>query len=262
MPPFETILFEKQGRLAHISLNRPQALNAYNIQMRDDFSQALAAVADDPGVGALLVTGQGRAFCAGADLTEFGSAPSLAIARNVRWQRDVWGQLRGMRQPVVCAVHGYCIGSGVEIALFCDLRLAARGTEFAMPEVRLGMIPAAGGTQTVPRNIGVGRALDLLLTGRRIDVQEALAVGLVTRVVGLDDLPEAAMQLGQQLANGNWKAQNYAKAAIGLGLDSTLDQGLALERRLSARLAAMSSSAASKGSSARSSVRDVSDIPD
>ena len=254
MPPFETVIFEKQGRLAHISLNRPQSLNAYNVQMRDDFSEALAAVADDPDVGALLITGEGRAFCAGADLTEFGSAPSLAIARNVRWQRDVWGQLRGVQQPVVCAVHGYCIGSGVEIALFCDLRLAARGTVFAMPEVRLGMVPAAGGTQTVPRTIGTGRALDLLLTGRRIDAGEALALGLVTRVVEAEDLLEAATQLGQQLANGNRETQNYAKTAIVLGLDSTLADGLAQERRLSARLLAMSST--------QSSVREVSDISD
>ena len=262
MPPFETLIFEKQGHLAHISLNRPQALNAYNIQMRDDFSEALAAVGDDPDVGALLITGQGRAFCAGADLTEFGSAPSLAIARNVRWQRDVWGQLWRLSQPVVCAVHGYCIGSGLEIALFCDLRLAAWGTVFAMPEVRLGMVPAAGGTQTVPRNIGPGRALDLLLTGRRIDAEEALALGLVTRVVGVEELPEAAMQLGQKLANGNWKAQNYAKAAIGLGLDSTLADGLAQERRLSARLLAMSSAGAPTGSSTGPSACDVSDISD
>ena len=254
MPPFETVIFEKQGRLAHISLNRPQSLNAYNVQMRDDFSEALAAVADDPDVGALLITGEGRAFCAGADLTEFGSAPSLAIARNVRWQRDVWGQLRGVQQPVVCAVHGYCIGSGVEIALFCDLRLAARGTVFAMPEVRLGMVPAAGGTQTVPRTIGPGRALDLLLTGRRIDAGEALALGLVTRVVEAEDLLEAATQLGQQLANGNRETQNYAKTAIGLGLDSTLADSLAQERRLSARLLARSST--------QSSVREVSDISD
>jgi enoyl-CoA hydratase/carnithine racemase len=147
-----------------------------------------------------------------------------------------------LQQPVVCAVHGYCIGSGVEIALFCDLRLAARGTVFAMPEVRLGMVPAAGGTQTVPRTIGPGRALDLLLTGRRIDAGEALALGLVTRVVEAEDLLEAATQLGQQLANGNRETQNYAKTAIGLGLDSTLADGLAQERRLSARLLAMSSS--------------------
>ena len=147
--PFETLLFEKHGAVAQVSLNRPQVVNAYNIQMRDDFSEALSAVEQDPEVRALLITGEGRGFCAGADLTEFGSAPSQVIARQVRWERDVWGQLVNLDKPVVAAVHGYCIGSGLEIALLCDLRIAATGTVFALPEVQLGMIPAAGGTQTL-----------------------------------------------------------------------------------------------------------------
>ena len=134
MSGFSTLIYSKDGLVAHISLNRPQVLNAYNIQMRDDFSEALNAVQDDPDIRALLITGQGRAFCAGADLTEFGSAPSQAAARQVRWQRDVWGQLLSLSIPVVAAVHGYCIGSGVEIALLCDIRIGAVGTVFAMPE--------------------------------------------------------------------------------------------------------------------------------
>ena len=236
MPQFETLIFEKLDGLAHISLNRPQVLNAYNIQMRDDFSQALAAVADDPDVKALLITGQGRAFCAGADLTEFGTAPSQVVARRVRWQRDVWGQLVNLKQPVVCAIHGYCIGSGLEIALFCDLRLAARNTKFAMPEVQLGMIPAAGGTQTLPRNTGWSQALELLLTGRRFDADEALALGLISRVVEDEDLPQAGLQLAQSLAGEDSGALIASKAAIGQGLELPLVQGLILEQRLSARL--------------------------
>ena len=236
MPQFETLIFEKLDGLAHISLNRPQVLNAYNIQMRDDFSQALAAVADDPDVKALLITGQGRAFCAGADLTEFGTAPSQVVARRVRWQRDVWGQLVNLKQPVVCAIHGYCIGSGLEIALFCDLRLAARNTKFAMPEVQLGMIPAAGGTQTLPRNTGWSQALELLLTGRRFDADEALALGLISRVVEDEDLPQAGLQLAQSLAGEDSGALIASKAAIGQGLELPLVQGLILEQQLSARL--------------------------
>ena len=118
--PFETLLFQKDGAVAHISLNRPQVVNAYNIQMRDDFSEALSAVQLDQEVRALLITGEGRGFCAGADLTEFGSAPSQVIARQVRWERDIWGQLVNLDKPIVAAVHGYCIGSGLEIALLCD----------------------------------------------------------------------------------------------------------------------------------------------
>ena len=142
--------------------------------MRDDFSEALTAVRCDDEVKALIISGQGRAFCAGADLTEFGTAPSQAVARRVRWQRDVWGQLDGLPVPVIAAVHGYCIGSGLEIMLLCDIRIAAEDTVFAMPEAHLGMIPAAGGSQTLPRNSSASAALDLLLTGRRIGAEEAL----------------------------------------------------------------------------------------
>ena len=234
MPQFETLIFEKFNGLAHVSLNRPQVLNAYNVQMRDDFSQALAAVDEDPEVKALLITGQGRVFCAGADLTEFGTAPSQVLARRVRWERDVWGQLLNLKQPVVCAVHGFCIGSGLEIALFCDLRLAARSTIFAMPEVQLGMIPAAGGTQTLPRNAGRSQALELLLTGRRFGADEALAMGLISRVVEDADLRDAGLQLAQSLLAKN--ASAAGKAAIGQGSDLPLAEGLALEKRLAARL--------------------------
>ena len=197
---FETILFEKRDSVAHISLNRPECVNAYNIQMRDDFSDALLAVELDPDIQALLITGEGRGFCAGADLTEFGSAPSQVIARHVRWARDVWGQLINLDKPIVAAVHGFCIGSGLEIALLCDLRIASRNTIFSLPEVQLGMIPAAGGTQTVPRAANPSNALDLLLTGRRADSEEALSLGLVTRLTEPDSLRDEACELAKLLA--------------------------------------------------------------
>ena len=228
---FATALFEKRGAVAHLSLNRPQVLNAYNVQMRDDFSEILAAVAADDEVGALLLSGQGRAFCAGADLTEFGTAPSQAIARQVRWQRDVWGQLAGLRQPIVAAIHGYCIGSGLEMVLLSDLRLAAADTVFAMPETQLGMIPAAGGSQTLPRSSNPAAALDLLLTGRRIAAAEALDMGLITRIVPAADLLAAAWEVAAELA-GNGDAAAYIKAAVRSGLDLSLAAGLQLERRL------------------------------
>ena len=228
------LLFAKEDGVAHVSLNRPHARNAYNVQMRDELAQALAAVRDDAEIGALLITGQGPAFCAGADLTEFGTAPSQVIARQVRWQRDVWGQLNNLKQPVVAAIHGYCIGSGLELALLCDLRLAADDAVFAMPEVHLGMIPAAGGSQTLPRHAGPAAALDLLLTGRRVSAPEALALGLVTRLVPAAELAAAARSLARQLAQTGRERHIIAsvKAAIRGGLDLTLGQGLELERRL------------------------------
>ena len=235
MAGFATLRFEKRGAVAHLSLNRPEVLNAYNLQMRDDFSEALAAVAADDEIRALLISGEGRAFCAGADLTKFGTAPSQVIARQVRWQRDVWGQLAGLKQPVVTAVHGYCIGSGLEIALLSDLRIAAVGTVFAMPEVQLGMIPAAGGSQTLPRNGGMAAALDLLLTGRRIDAAEALAMRLITRVVAEAELRAAAWELAAGLARVEGDTLARIKAAVRGGMDLTLAAGLGLEERLARR---------------------------
>ena len=234
MRPFETLIFEKEDGVARISLDRPAVLNAYNVQMRDDFSEALRAVADDPDVRALLITGEGRGFCAGADLTEFGSAPSQVIARRVRWQRDVWGQINGMGKPIVVAVHGYCIGSGLEIALLCDIRLAAHDTVFAMPEVRLGMIPAAGGTQTLPRNSGQSRALDLLLTGRRFTAQEAMAMGLFTRLSAPDRVLDDARLAASSLAEGPPEMLAALKRALREGADMPLAEGLKLESRLAA----------------------------
>ena len=240
MPPssaFETLQFDKRGAVAHISLDRPKVVNAYNVQMRDDFSQALAAVQQDTEVRALLITGEGRGFCAGADLTEFGTAPSQVIARQVRWERDVWGQLLNLDIPVVAAVHGFCIGSGLEIALLCDLRIAATGTVFALPEVQLGMIPAAGGTQTLPRAAGRSMALDLLLTGRRFQAEEALEMGLVTRLTGPESLRQDAWHLAEKLAELPMAAVAALKQLLRQGADLSLPEALALEDRITARLA-------------------------
>ena len=240
MAGFKALLYEiDRGKerendlgVAHISLNRPNVLNAYNMQMRDDFSEAIEAVQEDSEVGALLISGQGRAFCAGADLTEFGTAPSQVIARQVRWQRDVWGQLYRLNKPVVAALHGYCIGSGLEIALLSDLRIAAKNTWFAMPEVQLGMIPAAGGTQTLPRYAGASQAQDVLLTGRRFDAEEARRLRLVTRVVPDDELLHTAWGICRKLAGLAPELVTAAKTALRGATDLKLGEGLALESRL------------------------------
>ena len=232
MRPFETLIYKKEGAVARISLDRPLVLNAYNVQMRDEFSEALSAATEDPDVRALLISGEGRGFCAGADLTEFGTAPSQVVAREIRWDRDVWGQMINCDKPIVAAVHGYCIGSGLEIALLCDLRLAAEGTVFAMPEVRLGMIPAAGGTQTLPRNAGVARSLDLLFTGQRFSADEALAMGLVTRISPPARLAEDGTQAADALADCPTRSVSLLKRALREGADLPLREGLILETRL------------------------------
>ncbi|MCH8190860.1 MAG: enoyl-CoA hydratase/isomerase family protein [Chloroflexi bacterium] len=238
MSAFETILFESKDGVALVTLNRPKVLNAYNVQMRDDLYEALGLIDADDEIRVVVFRGAGdRAFCAGADLTEFGTAPSQAIARQVRFERDVWGRLLGLRQPVIAAVHGYCLGSGMEIALACDLRIASADARFGLPETSLGMIPAAGGTQTLPRIVGPSWALDAQLTGRMIDAREALRIGLVNRIVDQGGPFDEAARLAAHLASRDPAAVRTAKEAVVRGLDTTLDRGLDIERRLALRMA-------------------------
>jgi len=232
--PFSTLIFEKQAGAAWVTLNRPQVLNAYNTRMRDELTEVLTAVQDDDEVRALVLRGAGRAFCAGADLTEFGTAPSPTAARRIRFARDVWGLLHGLRVPSVASMHGYAFGSGLEIALFCDLRIAAEGTQFAMPEVQLGFIPAAGGTQTLPRACGLGCALDLLLTGRTIDSSEAQRRGILSEVVPPGHLAARTDALVQHLVGLSPQAVYAVRRAVREGMDLTLEQGLRLEAQLAA----------------------------
>ena len=231
MTGFETVIYEKRDGIAEITLNRPQALNRYNIKMRDELYEVLSAVRDDPDVQVVIFSGAGeRAFCVGADLTEFGTAPSPVIARQVRWERDVWGLLDSLKQPLIASLHGYVLGSGVEIASFCDIRIASTDAVFGMPEVALGMIPAAGGSQTLPRNIGIGKALQLLLSCEYIDSEEALRIGLVNRVVDREKLSSVAEAMAKDIKSNNSMAVRYAKEAVKRGRDLPLGQGLALER--------------------------------
>lgn len=233
MSGFGTIIYEKHGGTAIITLNRPQVLNRYNINMRDELYAVLSAIRDDPDVQVIIINGSGeRAFCVGADLTEFGTAPSPIIARQVRWERDVWGLFDSLEQPIIAALHGYVLGSGVEIALLCDIRIASNDAVFGVPEVALGMIPAAGGSQTLPRAIGIGKALQLLLSCEYIDSEEALRIGLVNRLVSREELMSTAEMIALRIKSNNNVAMRYAKKAIKRGRDLPLGQGLALERSI------------------------------
>ena len=236
---FETVRFTVERGVAHLVLDRPAKRNAYNIQMRDDLFQLLEAVRDDHEIRTVVVSGAGtEAFCAGADLTEFGAAPSQAIARRVRWERDVWGLWAGIRKPFVAALHRFTLGSGLEMALLCDLRIASDDAVFGLPEVGLGMVPAAGGTQTLPRVLGQGPALDLLLTGRLVNALEALRLGIVHRVTPRGELLETARGLAEDLAGRDPPLLESVKTAVGEGMDLPLEAALALERRLALRRAA------------------------
>ena len=232
MTGFRTLIYHKDEGIAHVSLNRPRVLNAYNMDMRDELYQLLGAVKDDPDVGVAIIKGEGKAFCAGADLTEFGSAPSMAIARAVRWERDIWGRFLGMSKPLIAAVHGYCLGSGLEIALLCGIRIATEDAVFGLPEVGMGMIPAAGGTQTLPRSIGIPRALELLLTRKQIGASRALELGMVSRVVARNVLDSEAEATARHLLTLDQVAVMAVKEAVSRGMDQPLDKSLGLEARL------------------------------
>lgn len=238
MGSFEVIIYDKHDGIGYVTLNRPQVLNAYNIRMRDELYQVLSAIKDDAEVKVAIFQGAGeRAFCAGADLSEFLTAPSPIIARQVRWERDIWGLFLSITKPLIAALHGYVLGSGIEIALCCDIRLASEDTMFGLPEVGLGVLPAAGGSQTLPRTIGRAKALEILLTGRWVKAEEAHRLKLVNRVVPRANLLPEAERLAHKIKSFNPLAVSYAKQAITSGLDLSLEQGLELENRLGHLLA-------------------------
>ena len=238
--PFQTVTFDVDGSVAEIALNRPMVLNAHNMQMRDDLYEALEAVRDDPSVNSVLLRGEGeRAFCTGADLTEFGTAPSRVIARQVRWERDLWGLFLAIDRPIVAALHGFVIGSGVEMALLCDMRIASEDAVFGMPEAALGLIPAAGGTQTLPRTLGAPRALQALLGGERIPASRAIAFGLAHRVVPRERLLEEARALARRLAELPAQPVRAVKRAMLRGMDMPLERALETELRLAVSVTSM-----------------------
>ncbi|MGI8551070.1 MAG: enoyl-CoA hydratase/isomerase family protein [Dehalococcoidia bacterium] len=235
------VLYEKQEGIATITLNRPAALNAINLAMRDLLWEMLQAVRDDPDVRVLIIRGAGeRAFSAGADIKEFGTAPSYIAARDARRRRDLWALLLHLPKPVIAAIHGFAYGAGCEMSLCCDLRIASEAARFALPEVTLGYIPSAGGTQLLPRIIPPGAARAMILSGEAIGAAEALRLGLVQRVVPADQVMSDSFALADRLSHRSPVVLSYAKEAITAGLDLPLWQGLALEARM-ARLALVAS---------------------
>lgn len=236
MSAFKTLIYEKQDSIGFVTLNRPEALNVYNVQMRDDLFEILSAIQDDDEVHVVVLNGAGeKAFCAGADLSEFLTAPPPVAARKIRFNRDVWGLFLSIQQPMIAALHGYVLGSGIEIALCCDIRIASDDARFGLPEVGLGIIPAAGGTQTLPRTVGQGYAMELLLTGKWIDAKQALRMGLVNQVVPRDQLMAVAGRSADKIASYNIDLCRRVKQAIVLGMDVSLSKGLKLEKLLASR---------------------------
>jgi enoyl-CoA hydratase len=237
MNGFRTLLYEKKDGIGWVTLNRPEALNVYNVQMRDDLYEVLRAIRDDDEVRVGIVKGAGeKAFCAGADLSEFLTAPPPVEARKVRFARDMWRLFLNIPQPMIAALHGYVLGSGMEIALCCDIRIASPETKFGLPEMGLGIIPAAGGTQTLPRAIGRSRALEMLLTNRWIGADEAYEFGLINRIVPKKDLLQTAEETARRIASYDPIAVRCAKEAVVRGVDLRISEGLDLEKGFASEL--------------------------
>jgi enoyl-CoA hydratase/carnithine racemase len=211
--------------------------NAIDMEMRDALWTLLDAAEADEDVGVLVFRGAGdAAFSAGADITEFGTAPSYTESRRARIERDVWGRLLHFPKPTVAAVHGYTLGAGCELSLLCDIRIAAEDALMGLPEAKLGYIPTAGGTQTLQRNVGLGRALDMLLTAEPVSAQTALDYGLVHRVVPTAQLDAETEALARRLLSQPAAALQAARRALLEGADLPLAAAIQHESHLRQRL--------------------------
>ena len=228
---YENIIVGTRGRVGMITLNRPKALNALNDALMNELGEALAKFDADEGIGAIVIAGGDKAFAAGADIG----------AMKDRGYRDVymgefvtrnWERMKSVRKPVIAAVAGYALGGGCELAMMCDIVFAAEGAKFGQPEIKLGIIPGAGGTQRLPRAVGKAKAMDLVLTGRMMDAAEAERAGLVSRVVPPDRLLEEALAAAAQIAEFSLPSVMMAKEAVNRAFESPLAEGMLFERRL------------------------------
>jgi len=234
---YQTILLEEQEGVATITLNRPDVLNAQNNPMRLELVDAFSRLRGDGGARVIVVTGAGeRAFSAGADIREFLEPPVPTRFREERKRLDYRGEMDRCPQPIIAAIRGYALGGGLELALACDIRIAAEDAQLGLTEINLGIIPGGGGTQRLPRLVGRGKALEMILTGARIPAAEALRLGLVERVVPAAELMPAAQALARSIADKAPIALRYAKEAVVSGLGLPLADGLRLENDLSTLL--------------------------
>jgi len=224
--------------VAVVTLDHPP-LNIYDLAMREELIEVFGAARDHPDARVVVLAAAGAHFSAGADLSQFGTAESIFEARRIRWWRDPWSALLDSPKPSVAALHGYALGAGFEMALMCDFRVATADVKVGLPETKLGMLPSAGGSQTLTRLLGAGRALPIVLEGRTYDAEDALRLGVVDEVVS--DADAAARQWASRLADLEPAAARAAKLALRAATDLPLSVGLAEERRLAAGLQPRSS---------------------
>jgi enoyl-CoA hydratase/carnithine racemase len=233
----ERLHVRTRGAVTEIEFDHPP-INIYDVATRDALCEVLTAVIADPGVHVVVFTATGDHFSAGADLKEFGTAPSLFAMRDARWGRDVWGLLRSVAVPMIASMQGNAVGFGFELALQCDLRIAADDCVVALPEARVGMLPAGGASQTLPRVVGTSAGLAAVMTGERVGAVDALARGFVDEVVPRTELRAHTEARADALSARPTGAVRAAKAAVWLAVDVPLDVGLRREADLAAALPA------------------------
>jgi enoyl-CoA hydratase len=228
---YQTILLEKRDRVGLITLNRPKALNALCAELIAELEQALNDLESDANIGAIVVTGSDRAFAAGADIKEMKDRAFIDVFTSDFITKG-WERLAQCRKPTIAAVAGFALGGGCEVAMMCDLIIAADTAKFGQPEITIGTIPGAGGTQRLTRAVGKAKAMDLVLTGRMMDAQEAERSGLVARIVPADKLLEEALAAAAKIASFSLPIVMMAKEAVNQALETGLTEGLKFERRV------------------------------
>jgi enoyl-CoA hydratase len=228
---FETLLIEIRGSVGLITLHRPQALNALSHQLTSELTQALRSFDADPAIGCIVLTGSEKCFAAGADIREMASK-NFADVYSEDFITATWEELTRIRTPVIAAVSGFALGGGCEFAMMCDMIFASDTAKFGQPEIKLGVIPGSGGTQRLTRFVGKAKAMDMILTGRMIDAQEALIIGLVARIYPVADLLTETLKAADMIAGYGRLAVMAAKESVNRAYETTLSEGVRFERRL------------------------------
>lgn len=232
---YQTLIYEKKENIGVLTINRPQRMNAISNELTSELKQLLDEIENDDELRVLVITGAGdKAFVAGADINELVDRDALIGRRVSRQRQEIFSRIENLHVPAIAAVNGYALGGGLELALACSIRICSDKAQFSAPEVKLGIIPGDGGTQRLPRLVGLGRAMEMILTGDFIDAEEAYRIGLVNKIVPHEELMEKAMELAKKIASRPPLAVRYAKEAVNRSMEGSTISVFALESFLHA----------------------------
>lgn len=232
---YQTLIYEKKERIGVLTINRPQRMNAISNELTSELKKFLDEIENDDELRVLVITGAGdKAFVAGADINELVDRDALIGRRVSRQRQEIFSRIENLHVPAIAAINGYALGGGLELALACSIRVCSDKAQFGAPEVKLGIIPGDGGTQRLPRLVGLGRAMEMILTGDFIDAEEAYRIGLVNKIVPHEELMEKTMELAKKIASRPPLAVRYAKETVNRSLEGSTVSGFALESFLHA----------------------------